>query len=309
MVRSGSVANGRLRARKGQQGKQDSDASSDDEGESIDSSKLNKRLMQILCVLQGFCVLGYGHYFKYHQDLDRVLVKDDLGVKRPHYEFSAAPELQPSGAYKVSDLSLPMFLAADTNGSLLYFYDDRCRHCKTLTPAYESAARELMRTRNFPLGMINLDAAPASAKRYSIRRVPTVMLFKNNKAIREMPRVRRVGEILEFVRDSMTPALVEFDSHLDFEQSLPKMRSILQPMSPPVIVGFQSAGAPRAVLELAAEQSRGKGVFLWVYGKINKADPFMKAYYPTEEKDIEYRGTASPKAIRSWVKGLLRNKK
>lgn len=307
MAHSSPPASGsRLRARKGQQGKQDEDWSSKDEqAESMGSSTLNIRVVQILIVLQGFCFLGFGHYFKYQQPLDRQL-KVDFGVKDINLELSAAPELQASGVYLVNDLSLPMFLAADTNGSLIYFHSNRCRHCKTFTPAYEAAARELMTTRNFPLGMVNLNSAPAAAKRYSVRKVPTVLLLKNNKVISQMPPTSRSSaKIVEFVRNAMQPALVTLHTRAEFDDAMPQMRSLLQPKSNPVIVGFKDAGnTHHDALEFAAEQSRGRAIFLWVTTKL-ESDPLMKAYFATEEQDISYTGAASPEAVSIWVKGLL----
>jgi len=302
MGRSGPPFGSKLRARKGRQDASAEDAAAQDaETEQIASGVLNRRLMQLLCVLQGSCFLGFGHYVKFHMHRhlsDRQLDFDvDLAM-------SAAPELQPSGVYSVNDLSLPMFLAADTNGSLLYFHSHNCAHCKTLTPAYEAAAMELITERNFPLGMVNLDTAPMAAKAHGIRRVPTVMLFKNNKAILEMPPSARTSEkILQFVRTSMEPAVVIFHQRADFEEAIPQMRASLQPKSPPVIVGFNSPGTFEA-LDFAAEKLRGRTIFIFVATKLED-DPVLKAFFATDEQDVLYNEKPEPKAVRRWVKSFL----
>lgn len=244
---------------------------------------MNRRVMQVLFFLQFLCLIGFGHYYKYRRHAGT--------------EFLAV--------HVLDDRSLPLFLQTHANGSLLYFHSKTCVHCKVLSPAYEAAASELLASSKFPLASADLDAAPVAARQYGVQRVPTVLLLKKTKVMTEMPPTARTTErIVSFVREAMEPAVISFQTLLDLEDAIPQLRSAMHQKAPPVIVGFSTHPNSFEILEFAAEQSRGKTVFLFVAAP-SPDSPMLRAYFSSEGKDRDYTGSADPEAVSVWVKGLL----
>jgi thioredoxin 1 len=63
---------------------------------------------------------------------------------------------------------------------LVDFYADWCGPCRALTPTLDRIARE---TPNARVVKVNIDDSPQVAKRYGVKSIPTVMVFKNGEAV------------------------------------------------------------------------------------------------------------------------------
>ena len=63
---------------------------------------------------------------------------------------------------------------------LVDFYADWCGPCRKLAPTLDRIARE---TPNAKVVKVNIDDSPQVAKRYGVRSIPTVMVFKNGTAV------------------------------------------------------------------------------------------------------------------------------
>jgi putative thioredoxin len=64
---------------------------------------------------------------------------------------------------------------------LVDFYASWCLPCKILSPTLEKLAKEA--NGKFLLAKVNVDEAQALTQEFSIMSVPTVILFKNGKAV------------------------------------------------------------------------------------------------------------------------------
>lgn len=71
----------------------------------------------------------------------------------------------------------------DNNGLVLVdFWADWCGPCKMLAPVISQIAQE---NENIMVGKINVDEEPELAQAFDIQSIPTVILFKNGKPIKQ----------------------------------------------------------------------------------------------------------------------------
>lgn len=77
------------------------------------------------------------------------------------------------------------------------FYADWCGPCKMMAPAFAQAAQ------NFPLKArfikIDTEAQQSIAARYGIRSIPTIIVFKNGRAVDQMAGAQNVGALVQWV--------------------------------------------------------------------------------------------------------------
>jgi len=269
-----------VRQRKGgaQEGVDDVDASLEADGDGPRGGPLQRPLLIFLSVVQFCCLLGYG------------------GVGYHKWQWSHV--------LRVTDDNLMGHVANHTNGTVVYFHSQSCVSCKTLTPEYLKAAQELYPW-NVPLAMARLDEVPEAAARFLVRRVPTLLLFKRGRLISEIPDAARTAETLvAYVNVTRQPAMVLFQNRSELEDSLADLRSMIQAKVPPIIVGFHGHPGVQDALEVAAERSRGKTVFIFVE-EAKPSDPPIKALYRSADKDLDYKGRVGPEAVDAWVQGQI----
>lgn len=64
---------------------------------------------------------------------------------------------------------------------LVDFYADWCGPCRTLSPVLEELGREFEGRIDF--AKVDIDAEPGLARRYQIRAVPTLLLFRGGEVV------------------------------------------------------------------------------------------------------------------------------
>jgi len=209
----------------------------------------------------------------------------------------------------LDDESLPSFIAGLPNGTLLNFHSPECPHCKALEPEFEAAARELQNTGGAPLAAVNVAVAPKAAERYKVTRYPTLLWFRFGEPVLELPyNVRQATKIVEYVEWAVQPAVVTFEKRAEFDEAIPQLRAVLHENAPPLIAGFAIDGGVYSALEMAAERSRGKTVFLFT-GTTREGDPALRAIFRNASSDHDFRENVSKSAVRTWVTGLLQQRK
>jgi len=71
------------------------------------------------------------------------------------------------------------------------FYADWCGPCKIIAPSIERLAEEYNGTVKFV--KLNIDANPHIARKYSVKSIPTLMIFRNGRPLRRMVGASPVG--------------------------------------------------------------------------------------------------------------------
>ena len=64
------------------------------------------------------------------------------------------------------------------------FWAEWCAPCRVMAPTFESVARELKSSMRF--AKIDVDAAPALARRFGVSSIPTLMLFQRGAEVRRI---------------------------------------------------------------------------------------------------------------------------
>ena len=77
---------------------------------------------------------------------------------------------------------------------LLDFYADWCGPCKMLAPVLHEIAEE--NAGALKVGKINVDDQPGLASQFGVMSIPTLILFKNGKAVQQSVGLKPKGDIL-----------------------------------------------------------------------------------------------------------------
>lgn len=80
---------------------------------------------------------------------------------------------------------------------LVDFYSQTCGPCKMLAPILEEISEE---TSDFLIGKVCVDEEMDLALEYSVRVVPTMLVFKDGECIERFEGVRGKGELLEIMK-------------------------------------------------------------------------------------------------------------
>jgi thioredoxin 2 len=83
------------------------------------------------------------------------------------------------------------------------FWASWCGPCLAMAPAYERAAAEL--EPNFRLLKVNADEEQQLMARYSIRSIPTLMLFARGQAVAQHAGAMNTSDIVTWARSQAPP--------------------------------------------------------------------------------------------------------
>ena len=75
---------------------------------------------------------------------------------------------------------------------------DKCIPCKMMAPQFEQAARQMEPQVRF--AKLDTEGARATAARFGIRSIPTVMLFKGGREIARQPGAMGAADIVRWVQ-------------------------------------------------------------------------------------------------------------
>jgi len=237
-----------------------------------------------------------------------VLVVANLLLGYVHLQRRAQIK-RPDMVKVLTDESLSHHIASHPNGTLVNFFSSSCKHCAKLAPEFEEAAKQLQRTSDISLVSVSAGDAPLALARYSVTRFPTLLWFRRGRLVRDVAQsVRRTTQILEFVDESLQPAVIDFDSHADFDEAVPQLRSVLSTgKALPVVVGFGREPAVYEVLEQIGEKFRGLTAFLFVK-EAAQNDPCIRAYFRSADADKEYNVSLPGLAVddvQKWLQPLM----
>jgi len=96
----------------------------------------------------------------------------------------------------IKELSDANFQAMVKNGvTLVDFWAAWCMPCKMMAPVLNETAEELGTTAR--IGKLDVDANRAASAKYSVRSIPTLILFKNGKEINRFVGVKTKDFLLK----------------------------------------------------------------------------------------------------------------
>ena len=89
-------------------------------------------------------------------------------------------------------------IVEDNNLLLVDFWADWCGPCKMLTPILEQVADEM---EGVTIGKLNVDENPASAGKYGVMSIPTLILFKDGDPVKQFVGVQNEQVLKAAIED------------------------------------------------------------------------------------------------------------
>jgi thioredoxin 1 len=98
---------------------------------------------------------------------------------------------------KVSDASFDADVLKAPGPVLVDFWAEWCAPCKAIAPALEELATTL--EGKVTVAKMNIDDNPATPKKYGVRGIPTLMLFKSGQVAATKIGALPKGKLMEWV--------------------------------------------------------------------------------------------------------------
>lgn len=95
--------------------------------------------------------------------------------------FRYAGEIMSNNIVNITDISFEQAVLNNKLPVLVDFWAEWCGPCKAIAPILEEIAQEYNGKLN--VLKINIDQNPATAPKYQIRGIPTLLLFKNGQMV------------------------------------------------------------------------------------------------------------------------------
>jgi thioredoxin 1 len=87
--------------------------------------------------------------------------------------------------------------------TLVDFWASWCGPCRMVAPVVESLAEEYGDKMNF--AKVNVDAEPRLANRYGIRSIPTLLVFKEGKPVKQLVGYQPKDELKKAIDTALAP--------------------------------------------------------------------------------------------------------
>jgi thioredoxin 1 len=84
---------------------------------------------------------------------------------------------------------------------LVDFWAPWCGPCQMIGPVIEKLSHDLAGTH--VIGKVNVDEHPILAEAFEVTSIPTLILFKDGKAVRRVSGFRSEPQLREFLRDQV----------------------------------------------------------------------------------------------------------
>ncbi len=101
----------------------------------------------------------------------------------------------------VSDAEFESSVLQGDKPALIDFWAEWCQPCKMLAPTVEEIAGEY--EDKIVVGKLNVDDNPATATKYGIRGIPTLLLFKGGQVVQQLVGVKSKAEIKKVIDENI----------------------------------------------------------------------------------------------------------
>ncbi|MEE9258809.1 MAG: thioredoxin [Nitrospinaceae bacterium] len=101
----------------------------------------------------------------------------------------------------VSDAEFESSVLQSDKPALIDFWAEWCQPCKMLAPTVEEIAGEY--EDKVLVGKLNVDDNPATATKYGIRGIPTLLLFKGGQVVQQLVGVKSKAEIKKVIDENI----------------------------------------------------------------------------------------------------------
>jgi thioredoxin 2 len=98
----------------------------------------------------------------------------------------------------LTDASFETHISRSDVPVVVDFWASWCGPCKMMAPAFEQAAAEL--EPNVRLAKLNTEEAQATAARFQIRSIPTLVVFKGGREVARQPGAMGTADIVRWVQ-------------------------------------------------------------------------------------------------------------
>lgn len=106
-----------------------------------------------------------------------------------------------SPTIEVTDSSFATDVLASSKPVLVDFWATWCNPCKMVAPVLEEIAREQSKT--LTVAKLDIDANPETARTYQVMAVPTMLLFRDGKIVKQFvgakPKAALLRELAEVI--------------------------------------------------------------------------------------------------------------
>jgi len=162
----------------------------------------------------------------------------------------------------VSKLTKDSFqqFAAENRRFLVEFYAPWCSHCKKFAPEFGKVAQKFKGQAGF--AAVDATAETQLARIYKVSGYPTIMWFVRGRPI-DYDGPRTADHLSSWVEERLKPAFAEVDPADDLSAALAQSSS---PKSAICAGGGAKDSQLFSAFEAAAEEFRGKLVFVWADG-------------------------------------------
>lgn len=101
----------------------------------------------------------------------------------------------------LSDTTFDEEINGATEPVLVDFWAEWCGPCKMIAPILDEIARE--NDGRIRIAKLNVDDAPAVARRFEVMSIPTMILFKDGEAVKRVvgakPKAALLDDLAEFI--------------------------------------------------------------------------------------------------------------
>jgi thioredoxin 1 len=95
----------------------------------------------------------------------------------------------------LTDATFDEVVGSSDKPILVDFWAEWCGPCKMIAPILEELATE--QTERFSIGKLDVDANVATATKYSVMSIPTLLLFKDGEVVARLVGAKPKGALLQ----------------------------------------------------------------------------------------------------------------